>query len=130
MHSLRNTSDTHKATVISADYQGKPSILHEFPRGRAQTTAIWELNRQPDKDYPFKFSYYCDYDEMVEDTDEPVIPEPHRMTIVYKALELYSFYDEDSAINKMAERQYARALHRLEREAVQEMSFKTSPFLG
>lgn len=125
-----DVTDIHLQTVTGGETQGKPSKLYLFPTGRQQSTATWEFNSAPDKEYPFKFSYWMDYHELADDADEPVIPAKHQMTIVWKALEYYSYYDEDTAINTLAERKYLQALHRLEREELPPMRFAVSPFLG
>lgn len=77
----------------------------------------------PDAAYPARIEYFRQAHALTLNTDSPLIPEEYQRTIVYKALEYYSWYDEDAAMNMQAAREFGSSLHRLQRNQLPELRF-------
>lgn len=57
----------------------------------------------PDQDYNYSFSWYKESPELVNDNDQPLIPDRFRYTIINRALWLYAMYDDSAELAAKAE---------------------------
>jgi hypothetical protein len=96
---------------LQRELQGRPMVFAVFPNGKdvmfgplpdAQYTVVGEYQRLPIK--------------LVNDNDEPDIPEHLQMAIVYKALEYYGYYESAAEVIQRAQKQFAAIKAQLERE--------------
>lgn len=102
---------------------GQPSKIIERPDGK------WQFNRIPDQAYPVRVEYYRTPVELEANEDQPPFPEEFHWAIIWKAVESYSYYDEDVSLNTEAEREFAGVLHRMATIHRPEMTFAQSEFL-
>lgn len=68
----------------------------------------------PDAEYNYSFSWYKEPALLVADTDEPLVPDRFRTTIVNYALWLYAMYDDSAELAAKSEAEYNNWLTLLE----------------
>lgn len=73
--------------------------------------------------YVITGDYYRAATEMVAGTDIPDIPDQYRMAIVWKALEMYGFYEESAFVITRAQRFLKPIISRMEIEQLPGMKF-------
>lgn len=104
----------------NVEMSGRPSSFLIRPNGQIVFDAL------PDSTYNVAVEYYRTAHELTGNTDTPLIPDEYQWAILFKAMEFYADFDEDSALLVEARTQYASTIHRLERHALPQLSFSES----
>lgn len=95
---------------------GRPVVFGENPKGRAIM-----LGQIPDDVYIIRGEYQKKAWDLVNNTDEPDMPEAYHLMIVYKAMQYYGFYEAAPEVLQRGQAQYQALLTQLEREQLQEV---------
>ena len=96
---------------LQRELQGRPMVFAVFPNGKDVM-----FGPLPDAEYTVVGEYQRLPVPLVNETDEPDIPEHLQYAIVYKALEYYGFYESASEVVQRAQKQFAAIKAQLERE--------------
>lgn len=81
------------------------------------------VNAKPTASYPLTVERYKNPVPMTADAEEPALPVEHHMAIVYKALLLYSNFEEAGVTRATAQAEYARHMMALGLTELPSMSF-------
>lgn len=109
--------DTHTVCPIFWDkfqmYSGMndPSMPTQFVIMPDDTIRMFP---PPDAEYAYSFSYYREAPELVEDADQPLVPNRFRPVIVNYALWLYAMYDDSAELAAKAQAEYDKWIVLLE----------------
>lgn len=87
-----------------------------------------QFNTSPDQAYPLRFDYWRTFDVLSANASVPIIPEDYQWVIIWKALEYYANYDEDSALGAEAAREYKKLIFQLEVNQLPSLQFGASSF--
>ena len=96
---------------FQAQVQGRPVVFAVNPKGKALM-----FGSVPDRDYTVTGEYQSVPVPLVNDTDEPELPEHLHMLIVYKAMQYYGYYEAASEVITRGERMYEALMSQLDRE--------------
>lgn len=95
---------------------GRPVVFGENPQGKAIL-----LGQVPDDVYLITGEYQKKAWSLVNNEDEPDIPEAYHMMIVYKAMISYGMFEAAGEVVQRGQAQYQNLLTQLEREQLQEV---------
>ena len=101
---------------FNVQVDGRPVVFAENPQGKAIM-----LVQKPNDVYIISGEYQTKAWPLVDDTDEPDMPENYHMLIVYKAMQYYGFYEAAPEVIQRGEKQYQALLTQLEHEQLQEV---------
>jgi hypothetical protein len=95
---------------------GRPVVFAENPQGKAIM-----LGQVPDDVYIITGEYQKKAYSLVNNTDEPDIPEAYHLMIVYKAMVSYGLFEAAAEVVQRGQAEYQNLLTQLEREQLQEV---------
>ena len=121
--------DTFKRIYLLGNYRaltGRPSSFSVKPDG----SIIFDL--LADDTYTINGEYYKIADVMdstgaTANTDEPIIPVPYQMAIVWRALMFYGAYEGADDVYSHGEKEFRRVLSQLELNQTPKQSFLSRP---
>jgi hypothetical protein len=95
---------------------GRPVVFAENPQGKAIMPG-----QAPDDVYLITGEYQKKAYALVNNTDEPDIPEAYHLMIVYKAMVSYGLFEAAAEVIQRGQAEYQNLLTQLEREQLQEV---------
>lgn len=98
--------------------EGAPSKILQ-----AEDRTLW-VDRIPDKAYPVRSKFMRTPQVLSADGDTPLLPEQYREAIVWKAVEFYGYYDQDSTMVTKGLRNFEQILRRMELTELPDWSFE------
>ncbi len=101
---------------FNVQVDGRPVVFAENPQGKAIM-----LGQIPNDVYIISGQYQTKAWPLVNDADEPDMPENYHMLIVYKAMQYYGFYEAAPEVIQRGQLQYQALLTQLEHEQLQEV---------
>lgn len=101
---------------FNVQVDGRPVVFAENPQGKAIM-----LGQVPNDVYLITGEYQTKAWSLVNNADEPDLPEAYHMLIVYKAMMSYGLYEAAPEVIQRAQIQYQALLTQLEREQLQEV---------
>lgn len=99
--------DFRAAFMSGVEQSGQSTSVTVDPAG------YMKLNPVPDAAYEVRFEYYKTPTTLVNNTDEPDMPERFQQVIVWSALMSYCAHDENVSLYQAAEKNYRKWLYRV-----------------
>lgn len=101
---------------FNVQVNGRPVVFAENPQGKAIM-----LGQKPDDVYLITGEYQKKAWSLVNDADEPDMPDAYHLMIVYKAMQSYGLYEAAPEVIQRGQAEYQALLTQLEREQLQEV---------